>query len=127
MTIDLTSLIKDWLLNYLVKDATAAVLAFFALSPTGMAGIVVAKIVSHVAAKIYPWFIKRVKVGSIILSNDLHQKLFENAQVKLKVIAMEKGIDSKEFQDAHENERTKFFTSVERDLNPLVVRIGQAQ
>ena len=49
--------------------------------------------------------VKMVKIETIQIQDEIHQKSFERAQLKLKIIAKEKGIDSQEFKDAREKEK----------------------
>lgn len=79
-----------------------------ALSPTGFLGIIIAKLLD----KLYPIFVNMVKVGEIKLSNEIHQRVYEKAQIKLKLTLDRYGIDSKEFKDEREIEHNKLVRAV---------------
>lgn len=98
---------KSLVWDVAVKNIIAKSFIFFAISPTGFAANAITKIVIHYAEKAYPYFKKWVKVGSIVLDNEVHQRSYEKASYKLKVIAIESGINSDAFKKERDIEHEK--------------------
>lgn len=97
--IDITSeAFKSLVWDVGVKKLSFVILGFLSISPTGFLGVALTKVIIHCAEKVYPYFKKWVKVGSIVLENEIHQKAYERASLKLKLVAMRNGIDSDEFK-----------------------------
>ena len=120
--IDLTSIFKTVVWDNYLKFGIISGLSALGLSSTGPIGIILSIIITKSA----DWFYKNivapnVKIGSIILSDELHQSLWKNSVSKLDIIAKESGIDSKAFRDAHQNEKDKFTKAVFFNINPLTI------
>lgn len=79
-----------------------------ALSPTGFIGILIAKALD----KLYPVLVKMIKVGEIKLTNEVHQKRYERASIKLKLTLDRYGMDSKEFKDERKIEHDKLADAI---------------
>lgn len=94
-----SKIFKDLVFDVMIKNAIAYVIAFFKLTPAGWAAGLLAKIVFYYTDKAFPYLVKYIKVADIKFENEIHQRSYEKAAYKLKVIAIEKGIDSKEFND----------------------------
>jgi hypothetical protein len=122
--LDLGSIFKNLIWDLMIKQVIADALAWLPLGVAGPFGLVVTRLILLVSNNLYGRFEILVKLDTIILKNDVHQKFFENAQFKLKILAKEKGIDSQEFK----NERTKMADDLwdltRVNVDPLKLRIG---
>lgn len=94
-----TKIFKDLVFDVMIKNAIAYVMAFLKLSPAGWVAGLLTKIIFYYTDKAFPYLVKYIKVKDIKFENEIHQRSYEKAAYKLKVIAIEKGIDSKEFND----------------------------
>ena len=94
-----SKIFKDLVFDVMIKNAITYVVAFFKLTPAGWVAGLLAKIVFYYTDKAFPYLVKYIKVADIKFENEIHQRSYEKAAYKLKVIAIEKGIDSKEFND----------------------------
>lgn len=105
MELDISTLFKDMVWDILLKKGISTLMLSLSISPQGFLGIVLTKLIIAIADKLYPIMVKMVKIETIQIQDEIHQKSFERAQLKLKIIAKEKGIDSQEFKDAREKEK----------------------
>jgi branched-subunit amino acid permease len=124
MEIYLSSVFKKFVWDLTAKEVINSFLTSLAISTTGPISVIAFKILIPVLDKFYELFIKQVKLETIKLVNDSHQKALDTSMVKLKIVAIESGINSKEFKDAHEIEKKKFYSAVESSGDPLILRIG---
>lgn len=108
----LSTIFKSLVWDVAIKKYSFELLASLAISPTGFLGIVITKAIIHLTEKLYPIFTKMIKVGEVKLSNEVHQRIYEKAQYKLKVIAIEKGIDSDEFKKQRDIEHDKLVNAI---------------
>lgn len=98
---------KDLVLDVMIKKWIAFLLTFLKISPTGWIASLIAKIVFHYVDKGFPYLVKYIKVKDIKFENAIHQRSYEIAAYKLRVIAHEKGEDSEEFKAARKVEHEK--------------------
>lgn len=110
--LDIIDIVSDYAFKSLVwdiffKNLAVKFVMFFGMTPNGAAAIALTKIVLYFTEKAYVVFKKTVKVGTIVLANDVHQKSYERASLKLKIIAREKGIESDEFKNQRKIEHDK--------------------
>lgn len=113
MVIDSVSpIFKSLVWDVMIKSAVGKAIALLALSPTGFVANIVATLLIKFSDWLYPIFEKAIKVGEIKLSNEIHQRAYEKAQYKLKVIAIEKGIDSDEFKKQRDIEHNKLVDAI---------------
>lgn len=98
---------KSLVWDVAIRNVTTQFLLFFAISPTGVLASALTKITIYYAEKAYPYIKKWIKVGTVVLSNEVHQRSYEKAAYKLKVIAIESGINSDEFKKEREVEHEK--------------------
>ena len=105
MELDISTLFKDMVWDILLKKGISTLMLSLSISPQGFLGIILTKLIIAIADKLYPIMVKMVKIETIQIQDEIHQKSFERAQLKLKIIAKEKGIDSQEFKDAREKEK----------------------
>lgn len=94
--------VKDLLWNALVKAAT--LLLFKAIPFLGLPLIspIVGAVIGIFADKLYDLFKEYIDLRQIVLTNLEHRKAFDDAAVKLRIVANGLGIDSPEFQAARE-------------------------
>lgn len=124
MQIELSDLFKSMVWDILLKKAISKMMVSLVISPTGFLGVLLTKIIIAIADRLYPIIIEFVKIESIILTDEVHQKGFERAQLKLKVIALEKGINSQEFKDARKKEQDALLKLIKFNDGSTVVRVG---
>lgn len=103
---------KSLVWDIIIKEAVAKAIALLALSPNGIVAVVVSHLLIMSTNWLYTFFEKVVKVGEIKLNNDIHQREYEKASTKLKIIAISKGINSDEFKDQRKIEHDKLFDAV---------------
>lgn len=126
MEIDLLSIFKQTIWSVLSEKVIVKTMAFLALSPQSFMGKIVAKLLVHLSEKMFEVLKEEIEVASIKLTNKIHQHDWERSQLKLRLIARGKGIDSEEFKKAREEEHEKLRKLVVYNLDPTVVRIGKA-
>lgn len=107
-----STIFKSLVWDVAIKKYSFELLTSLALSPTGFLGIVITKAIVHLTEKLYPIFVKMIKVGEIKLSNEIHQRAYEKAQIKLKLTLDRYGIDSKEFKDERKIEHDKLADAI---------------
>lgn len=98
---------KSLVWDIYIRKLIVKIIAFFGLGATSLPAVILTKIAIHYAEKAYPIFKKAFKVGSIVLTNEIHQKAYERASLKLKIIAMRSGINSDEFKNERQIEHDK--------------------
>ena len=125
MEIDFSDLFKTFVWDVMIKAAMADAMVALALSPTGWLAVTLTKLVIYATNKLYPYFVRFVKIQSIILQDEIHQKGFEHAQLKLKLIALKNGIDSQEFKDARKTEQDALLKLIKWNDGSTVVRVGK--
>jgi hypothetical protein len=112
ITDHISPVFKSLVWDVMIKSAIGKMVALFALSPTGIVATILSGVVLKIADQLYPVFEKTVKVGEIKLSNEIHQKIYDIANYKLKIIAIEKGINSDEFKKQRDIEHNKLLNAV---------------
>lgn len=60
------------------------------------------EIINFLSDSLFDQIVIFVDISAIKLVNSAHQSAFDKASVNLKIIAHDKGIDSKEFQEARD-------------------------
>jgi hypothetical protein len=125
ITLDLLNLFKTIIWDAFIKSAITDGLAAIGLS----LGNPLVVPFTFLFTKMTDWFFKNyfapaVNIETIILADNIHQKIWSDAQIKLKIIAKESGIDSEAFKKEHQVEQDKFYAAIKFRNNPLVVRIG---
>lgn len=120
--IDLGALFKTIVWDSMVRSAVTKLLAALILTPTGIVG----EFVTWVALKATDWVFNNlvipfVKVETIKLKNEIHQKQFDDASASLAIVAKDKGINSPEFAAQHSKEQNAFYNLVHFNSKPLVV------
>jgi len=126
MEVELLTIFRKIVWDVLSKKAIAKVMALLAVNPSGFLGVLAFKILSVLSEKAFEWVALEIKLESIKVVNEVHQSQFERAQLKLKLIARNSGIESEEFKKARIEEHEKLVKVVVFNLDPTVVRIGKA-
>lgn len=67
--------------------------------------MVVSWVVMHFAEKLFEATNLVIQLETIVLRNESHRKAFDNAAVKLKILARDKGVDSEEFRKARDEHK----------------------
>ena len=62
----------------------------------------ISSIINYFGDLLFSGFVLVVDVGAIQLLNTQHQSVYNDASLKLKIIAHDKGIESDEFKNARE-------------------------
>lgn len=101
--------------NYL-DEGIKLLLISLKVTPGGFLASIVTKIIMMVVDRLYPIMIKFIKVQDIKLENKVHQAAWEKVQYKLKVLAIEGGIDSPAFEEARKKEHEKFSKAVKLNI-----------
>lgn len=94
---------KDLVWDLLVKAAIEKLfiaVPFLAIWPIGP---IVTVFLTLFGDRIYAAAHETFDLGAIVFKNDLHKITFQKSDATLKIIAHDKGIDSKEFEDARDN------------------------
>jgi len=126
MEIELLTIFRKIVWDVLSKKAIAKVMALLVINPSGVLGTIVLNILAKISEKAFEWVALEIKLESIKVVNEIHQSQFERAQLKLKLIARNSGIESDEFKKARVEEHEKLVKVVVFNLDPTVVRIGKA-
>ena len=126
MEIELLTIFRKIVWDVLSKKAIAKVMALLVINPSGVLGTIVLNILAKISEKAFEWVALEIKLESIKVVNEVHQSQFERAQLKLKLIARNSGIESDEFKKARVEEHEKLVKVVVFNLDPTVVRIGKA-
>lgn len=114
------SAVESLIGDVLFKPAEEAALSALFLDVPILALFPFQPIIRAIAAYLYDksddYFKTRADIATIRLLNADHQRAYEDASLKLKVIAVESGVDSPEFQKAREDALTALsaFTRVNR-------------
>ena len=124
MEIDISSIFKSMVWDVLLKRGIDILITSLSISPQGFLAMLITKVIIIVANKLYPIIVQMVRIESVILTDEVHQKSFERAQLKLKIIAKEKGIDSQEFKDAREKEKESLYKLIKFNDGSTSVRVG---
>lgn len=125
MNVDISDLFKSFVWDVMIKAAIADAMVALSLSPTGFLGVLLTKLIIYGTNKLYPYIVRFVKIQSIILQDEIHQKGFEKAQLKLKLVALKNGIDSQEFKDARKIEQDTLYKLIKFNDGSSVMRIGK--
>lgn len=108
ITDSISPIFKSLVWDAMIKSAVGKTIALLSLSPTGFFAIIISQaLISFTNWWLYPIFEKTIKVGDIKLSNEIHQRAYEKASYKLKIIAIENGVNSNEFKKQREIEHNK--------------------
>lgn len=91
-------LIWDQLIAALIKRLFAEI-PFLAWGPVG---IIVKWLIMTLGDKIFEAVKLQIQLEAIVLRNAAHQKAFEQAATNLRIIAVDRGVDSEEFKNARE-------------------------
>lgn len=126
MEVELLTIFRKIVWDVLSKKAIAKVMALLVINPSGVLGTIVLNILAKISEKAFEWVALEIKLESIKVVNEVHQSQFERAQLKLKLIARNSGIESDEFKKARKEEHEKLVKVVVYNLDPTVVRIGKA-
>lgn len=126
MEVELLTIFRKIVWDVLSKKAIAKVMALLVINPSGVLGTIVLNILAKISEKVFEWVALEIKLESIKVVNEVHQSQFERAQLKLKLIARNSGIESDEFKKARKEEHEKLVKVVVYNLDPTVVRIGKA-
>lgn len=124
MEIDISSLFKSMVWDVLLKRGIDILITSLSISPQGILAVIITKLIIIVANKLYPIIVQMVRIESVVLTDEVHQKSFERAQLKLKIIAKEKGIDSQEFKDAREKEKETLYKLIKFNDGSTSMRVG---
>jgi hypothetical protein len=125
MTIDFADLFKSYVWDVMIKVAIADAMVSLSISPQGWLAMMITKIIIYGTNKLYPYIVRFIKIEKVILQDEIHQKEFEKIQLKLKIIATNKGIDSQEFKDAHKKEQDDLIKLIKFNDGSTSVRIGK--
>lgn len=101
-------LFKDLVWDNLVKTAITALFAYVPWLNVPVIRQAVEYILKLFAEKIYDVTKLCVDVSAIVIVNEVAQKEYARASVKLRIIAHEKGIQSEEFKKEKENAKASF-------------------
>ncbi len=102
---------KDVVFDQLVKAAITYIVGLAPFLSFGPIAFIISKVVTYVAGLLYLEMKEAINFQVILLNNrSLHDK-FVTAQIELRKIALEKGIDSPEFRvnrEAHKKALAEF-------------------
>jgi hypothetical protein len=93
-------LFKDLVWSAIVKAATAALIRAIPFLGMGPMGAVTGLIVGLFGDFLYAQLKDVYNFHSIGIANETHRREFDNAGIKLKLLARDKGIESNEFKEA---------------------------
>lgn len=94
---------KDLVWDNLVKAAISELFTAAPYLAWGPVGWVVSFTLTYFAGKLYGAIVLAVSLEATVIKNEALRSAYDKAQVTLKIIAHDKGIDSKEFKDAKED------------------------
>lgn len=123
MELDISVVFKSMVWDVLLKKAISQMMVSLVISPTGFLGVLLTKVIIYVANKLYPIIVEFIKIESVVIKDEIHQKQYEHAQLKLKLIARKSGINSQEFKDAHEIEKNALYKLIKFNDGSTVVQI----
>ena len=106
-------LFKDLVWDSLVKSALTALFVAVPGLAVWPLGMIIRWVVNRYAGQLFQLLRLVVDLKVIAFVNYEHKRAFDNAAVKLKIIALDQGIDSDEFKKARENAKAslaKFVT-----------------
>lgn len=96
---------KDLVFDQLVKAAISYIVGLAPFLSFGPIAFIIGKVVTYIAGILYAELKEAINFQVILLNNrSLHDK-FVGAQIELKKLAMEKGIDSPEFRVQREKHK----------------------
>lgn len=99
---DIGDIFKDLVWDALVKAALGMLFRAVPWLAWGPLGVFVGWVVGLAAGYLYDAVKMAIDLQVIAFKNEAHRKAFDDAGVKLKIIAKDKGIDSPEFKEARE-------------------------
>jgi hypothetical protein len=102
---DLGDFFKAAVWDNIVKAALGRLFVFLPILGWGPIGFVVSWVVTHFTNQLYDLLKEAIQMEAIALRNESHRKAYERASVVLKVIALDKGINSPEFQKARDEHK----------------------
>lgn len=89
---------KSLIFDELVKVAIAKIIGLAPFLSWGPISFIVGKLVTYIAGELYVLLKDAINFHVILLNNAQHHTAYIDAQIQLKNIAKEKGIDSDEFK-----------------------------
>ena len=107
---------KTLVFDALVKNLIAYIVGLAPFLSFGPVAFIVGKVVTYIAGKLYEGLRDVINIEVIILRNAAAHAAFVDAQLSLRNVALTKGIDSKEFQDARNKQAEAFANFI---LNPI--------
>lgn len=108
---------KSFVVDNYLDEGIKLLLVSLKVTPGGFLASIIAKVVVVIVERLYPIMIKFIKVADIKLENQVHQAAWEKVQYKLKVIALEGGINSPAFEEARKKEHEKFSKAVKLNVS----------
>lgn len=102
---DLGDLFKDLVWDNLVKAALGRLFAAFPLLGWGPIGFVIGWVATRLAEELYKVTEEFIDLKLIVLRKQSHRQAFDHAGVVLKIVALDKGIDSPEFKNEREKHK----------------------
>jgi len=104
---DIGDTFKDLVWDAMVRVALQALFSAVPWLGWGPIGVVVGWIVGMVANYLYSSVKMAIDLNAIALKNEEHRRAYDDAGVKLKLIAKDKGIDSPEFRAARDDHKKR--------------------
>ena len=112
---DIGDIFKDLIWDTLVKVALMKLFAAVPWLGWGPVGVLVGWIAGMLADALYEALRLAVDLQMITFKNEAHRRAFDDAGVKLKLIAKDKGIESPEFKEARVRHREALAVFVKFD------------
>lgn len=95
----------DLFRTLIFDSAVDAELAALGVTEIPLLGGIISSLIKKFADSLYERLAGAVVFGTILFVDLQHRKIFDDASLTLKKVAIEKGINSPEFKDAHEKEK----------------------
>ncbi len=105
-------LVWDRLVDLAVKKIATKVLVRLPAWLAGPLGWIIGEVVTWIASEIFSVVKEFIAFEAIAFINKEHQVAFDRASVELKILAMQKGIDSIEYKEAREHAKKSLSTFV---------------
>lgn len=94
---------KDMVFDQLVKLAISHIIGLAPFLSFGPVAFVISRVVVYIANLLYGVMKDAINFQVILLNNSIHHKAFISAQIQLRQLAKEKGIESPEFKKSRED------------------------
>jgi uncharacterized protein (DUF2342 family) len=104
---DIGDIFKDLVWTAMITAAKQALFAAVPWLGWGPIGVFVGFVIGLLAEHLYDAMKLAIDMRLIVFKNEQHRKAFDDASVKLKIIASGKGIDSPEYREAREEHKKR--------------------